>query len=92
MVKNAGDVVWIPGLVRSLEKEIVTHSSILAWEMQWTEEPGGPQSVVSQRVGQDLVTKQQQQTIQGIQLTPQDQCVSHLRIQPAVKQISSHLI
>ena len=70
MVKNAGDVGWIPGLVRSLEKEMVTHSSILAWEIPWTEEPGGPQSMVSQSVGQDLVTKQQQ-IIQGIQLTPQ---------------------
>ena len=49
MVKNAGDVVWIPGLVRSLEKEIVTHSSILAWEMQWTEEPGGLQSMGLQK-------------------------------------------
>ena len=44
-----------------LEKEMATHSSILAWEIQWTEKPGGPQSIVSQRVGYDLVTKKQQQ-------------------------------
>ena len=37
----------------SLEKEIATHSSILAWKIPCTEEPGGLQSVGSQRVGQD---------------------------------------
>ena len=31
-----------------LEKEIATHSSILAWRIPWTEEPGGPQSMGSQ--------------------------------------------
>ena len=36
-----------------LEKEMATHSSILAWEIPWTEEPGGPQSTGSQRVRQD---------------------------------------
>ena len=48
-VKNlpvkAGDKRSIPGLGRSLEKEMATHSSILAWEIQWTEEPGGLQSM-----------------------------------------------
>ena len=39
-----------------LEKEMATHSSTLAWEIPWTEEPGGLQSVVSQRVGYDRVT------------------------------------
>ena len=37
---NAGDSGSIPGLVRSLEKEMATHSSILAWRIPWTEEPG----------------------------------------------------
>ena len=36
-----------------LEKEMATHSSILTWEMPWTEEPGGLQSMGSQRVGHD---------------------------------------
>ena len=40
-----------------LEEEMVTHSNILAWEIPWTEEPGGLQSVGSQRFGHDLVTK-----------------------------------
>ena len=35
----------------SLEKEMATHSSTLAWEIPWTEEPGRLQSMGSQRVG-----------------------------------------
>ena len=41
-----------------LEKEMATHSSILTWEIPWTEEPGGLQSMWSQRIGYDLATKQ----------------------------------
>ena len=37
----------------SLDKKMATHSSILAWEILWTEEPGGLQSLGSQRVGHD---------------------------------------
>ena len=44
----------------ALEKEMAIHFSILAWEIPWTEEPGGLQSMGSQRVRHDLVTKQQQ--------------------------------
>ena len=36
-----------------LEKGMATHSSILAWRIPWTEEPGGLQSMGSQRVGHD---------------------------------------
>ena len=43
-----------------LEKEMVTHSSTLVWEISRTEEPGGLQSMGSQRVGHNLVTKQRQ--------------------------------
>ena len=39
---------------------MTTHSSIPAWEILWTEEPGGLPSMASQRVKSDLVTKQQQ--------------------------------
>ena len=39
-----------PGMV---EKEMATHSSILAWRIPWIEEPGGPQSIGSQRVRHD---------------------------------------
>ena len=45
-----------------LKKEMATHSSILAWEIPWTEEPGGRATVheVTERVRHDLATKQQQ--------------------------------
>ena len=36
-----------------LEEEMATHSSLLSWRIPWTEEPGGLQSMGSQRVGQD---------------------------------------
>ena len=41
------------GLEDPLEKETATHSSIVAWRIPWTEEPGGLQSTGSQRVGHD---------------------------------------
>ena len=52
----------VPSLGREdpLEKEMAIHSNILAWEIPWTEEPGGLQSTGSQRVGHNLATKQQQ--------------------------------
>ena len=37
-----------------LEKAVVTHSTVLAWRIPWTEEPGGLSSMGSQRVGHDL--------------------------------------
>ena len=43
-----------------LKKEMATHSSILAWKIPWTEEPGRLQAMGLQRVGQDLMTEQQQ--------------------------------
>ena len=46
----------------SLEKEMAIHSSILAWEIPWTEEPGGLQSIVSQRVKHNLATEQKPHT------------------------------
>ena len=39
-------------------REMATHSSILAWEIQWTEEPGGLESMGLQRVRHDWVAKQ----------------------------------
>ena len=43
-----------------LEKEMATHSSIIAWETPWTEEPGGLQTMGLQRVGHDSANEQQQ--------------------------------
>ena len=46
---------WVPSLGQEdpLEKEMATHSSILAWKIPWTEEPGKLQSMGSQKVGHD---------------------------------------
>ena len=48
--------VWSLGREDPLEKEMTTHSSILAWEIPWTEEPGRLLSMGSQRVRQDRTT------------------------------------
>ena len=50
---RTGDTGLIPGSEDPLEKEMATCSSILAWEISWTEEPGGLQSIRSQSVGRD---------------------------------------
>ena len=58
MVENVSAMqetrVWSLGQADFLEKGMATHSSILAWKIPWTEEPGGLQSKESQRVGHDL--------------------------------------
>ena len=60
MVKNlpakavdAGDLGLILGSRRSPEKGNATHSNILTWKIPWTEEPGGLQSMGSQRIRHD---------------------------------------
>ena len=50
---NIRDMGSVPGWKDSLEEGIATHSSILAWRIPWTEEPGGLQSTGSHRVGRD---------------------------------------
>ena len=49
-----------------LEKKMAIHSSILAWEIPWTKEPGGFQFMRSQRVGHDWATKQQHPTLTAV--------------------------
>ena len=55
MVKNPPAMletwIWSLGWEDPLEEGTATHSSILAWRIPWTEEPGGPQSIGLQRVG-----------------------------------------
>ena len=57
MVKNLPAIreTWVQSLGQEdpLEKELETHSNILAWRISWTEELGGLQSMGSQRVGHD---------------------------------------
>ena len=50
-------------MARSLGEEMATHSNIFAWEITWTEEPGGLQSWGCKRVEYDLAIKQQKQYI-----------------------------
>ena len=63
MVKNlpAKQEMRVPLLCQEdlPEEGMAAHSSILAWRIPWTEEPGGLQSMGSQRVGHDLVIGQQ---------------------------------
>ena len=48
---------------------MATHSSILAWEIPWTEDPGGLQYTRSPRVGRNSATKQHSRTVFRIQQT-----------------------
>ena len=60
MVKNLPakqEIGSDPGSGRSPGKEMAAHFSTLAWEIPWTEEPGGLQSMGRQRVGHNVVTK-----------------------------------
>ena len=53
---KAGDPIWSLCLEDTLEKGMATYSSILAWRIPWTEEPGGLEPMGSQRVGHDWAT------------------------------------
>ena len=68
MVKNLSAMqkmwVWFLGQEDPLEEGLATHSSILDWRIPWTEEPGGLQSMGSQRAGHDWAAN----TLEGIDL------------------------
>ena len=57
LVKNLPAIqeIWVRALGQEdrMEKAMAIHCSILAWRIQWIEEPGGPQSMGSQKVGHD---------------------------------------
>ena len=80
MVKNptasAGDVGSSPGSGRSLQKEMATHSSILAWEIPWTEEPGGFSPWGCKRVRHNAAIKQPPPHF-ALQFLPSLVCVMH---------------
>ena len=59
LAKQEMQETWVQSLgwEDTLEQEMATHSNILAWKIPWTEEPGGQQSMGSQRVRHDLATK-----------------------------------
>ena len=56
---KAGDTSSIPGSEVPFERKMATHSSILTWKIPWTEESGELQSMGSQRVKHNLMSKQQ---------------------------------
>ena len=60
---NAGDLSLVPGSVSPLEKEMASHSSILAWETPWTEEPGWAIVHGITRVGHDFATKPREASV-----------------------------
>ena len=57
MLETQETLCWSLGQEDPLEEEMATHSSILAWETPWTEEPGGLESMQLQRVEHDWATK-----------------------------------
>ena len=52
----AGDMIWSLGQEDLLEEEMATYTSVLAWEIQWTKEPGRLHSMGLQRVERDLAS------------------------------------
>ena len=58
--------VWFLGQEDPLEKEMAAHSSILAWEVPWTGEPGKLSPWGHKRVRHNLATEQQQQLINSV--------------------------
>ena len=65
LLANAGDAGFL-GWDDPLEEEMSTHSSILVWVILWTEKPDVLQSMESQRVKHNLVTKQPQNQSSGV--------------------------
>ena len=65
---STGDLVWSLGREDPLKKEMATHSSILAWTIPWTEEPGWLWSTGFQKVGHNWVTNNNKLQNTGFQL------------------------
>ena len=90
---NAGDLGSTPGSGRS-PGERNGYFSILAWEIPWTEEPGGPQSRAWQKSRTHWVTKQQQQCIKYVynySLPFRRKIGKTLNVHKAVKYVYLHL-
>ena len=60
--------VWSPGQENPLEKEMATHSSILAWKIPWTEELSGVQSMRLQRVEHNWLNALPDKYVKSIQI------------------------
>ena len=77
---NAGDLGSIPGLGRSPGKGNGTHSSITAWRIPWTEEPGGLQSMVSQSEMTERLILSHTHTHAYLYMCVHAQLLSHVRL------------
>ena len=66
---NDRELGTIPGEEDPLEKGMATHSSILAWRIPWTEEPGGLQSMGLERVRHDQVANENKINLQLFRTT-----------------------
>ena len=69
--------VWSLDLEDPLEGEMATHSSILAWEIPWTREPGGPLSIGSQRDGPNWATEHTHISYSRLPVASLCSCFSH---------------
>ena len=72
-----GEEDYMGTLCTILGKEMATHSRILVWRIPWTEEPGGLQSMGSQRVRHDLVSKTT--TVLSVQLLCKSKTILKLK-------------
>ena len=79
-----------------LEKEMATHSSILAWWIPWMEEPGGLQSTGSQRVGHDWVTSLMSLTYLCTQISFvniwKHYCLSYIKAMISSAKLCKHVL
>ena len=73
-----------------LEKEIATHSSILAWEIPWTEESGELQFMGLQGIGHDLMTSLVAQTVKRLPAMQETRVWSLGREDPLEKEMATH--
>ena len=90
-VGDTGSQVWSLSQEDPLEKEVATRSSILAWGIPWTEEPGRVQFMGSQRVGHDLATKQQQPPRPSLSSKGQIQTFANQEREGMQKQKEEHV-
>ena len=76
---------WVQSLNQEdhLEKEMVTHSSILAWKIQWAEEPGGLQTMGLQRVRHDWAT-----SFYRLNKTNRNVCLNYIVLNPLISTVS----
>ena len=86
--------IWSLGWEDNLEKEMATHSSIPAWRIPWTEEPGGLKSIGSQKLGHDWATNTDTHNIVATSLFSDDFWNSpyHIAVRKVTTDIFHHTL